>query len=325
MSVNWGLHDTRATLHGNTKRDRDISKLKSDIINNAVNSASYKEITIDGVANHIIVNSTQDPYVKTFACMPDDDIPSGTLIKMANNNWLVTSADPDDEIYVDGKIEYCNYTLKFIGSTNQIVSRPCIVENATKYNSGVKQDKYMILGTSQYLIRMPFDRETKLLDRTYPDGTNRRLLMDIGTSEPCAYTLSQVDRITYPGIISLTLTETVRSDNDSIDLMVADYNRITPALSTNDVAIKYSGLSIVEVGKGFKTFTVESDTEFTPIWDVITIGEEYDPYVITETANNYIKIKVTNPAMIGMPLTLQVRNSESTVFASLVLEVKSIG
>lgn len=325
MAVNWSGYESRINLNGNTQRERTIAKLKNDIIEGSVNSPSYKQAYINGVRTNVVINSTTDVYIKTFVALPDDDILAGTVIQIANKNWLATSADPDGEVYISGKLEYCNRTLNFLNAEGNVVSRPCVVMNATRYNAGIKQDNYMTVGTTQFLMKLPLDEDTIHIDRTYSDGKDRRVLLDIDTGEPMAYKVTHTDRLTYPGIVELTLVETERSEDDNLDLCIADYySRVSPTPSTSEINITYSGLPVLEVGKGYKTFVYQSDISFNPIWSVVTPDEKYDQYVLTESSDDYIKIKVTSPVMIGMPITLQVKNADNTLSASLELKVKGI-
>lgn len=307
-------------------------------------SAEGKTVLVDGVSESVIIQDHSNPLNeertdKKIHVSMSSQIRRGSYVDYNGDKWLVTSGiDNVDDAYKSARIDVCNYTLNFLDSKGQPTSRPCIVENYTKYNSGTKtsgNEVTMELGSTQFYVKLPFDAETALLDRTYSDGVNRRLLLDFGTQEPRAYNITLPDRVTFNGLIALTLTEGLRSENDNIELMIADYHRFVPTPvepeESNIAEILYSGSPVLYVGSGFKKFTATFKDEdgntlsLTPSWNIIVDNSSLLQYVETETIENYIRIKVTNSLLLGTSIKLELEDADKTASSFIILEVTSLG
>ena len=297
------------------------------------------DVTKNGAKQGFLVLRTKESTEKKIFSRPSESFSLGDVIKCYGADWLVTELDPNTQIRNGGKITQCNYTLKFLDANGVPVSRPCIVENATKYNSGVKTqgtEVRMELGTSQYLIKLPFDSITAFLDKTYPnESRNQRLLMDFGTQYPAAYEISDADRVTYPGLIMLTLIRTERSENDSVENMIADYDRLASEGEPSPVSelncnISFSGESSLFYGSGSKSFYAEfvqggtPINSIVPVWSVALIDQSLLQYLQISQAENYVKIKVLSSLMIGMFVRLELKDIDNITSTYLDLEVKSL-
>ncbi len=331
MAVDWNLYTARLNLDGSSDRERNINEMKRRISQAIVNSPSYK-------SNGLVIIDTLNPYVKNFVALSDNTVLAGMVKDYRSSKYLITAVDIDNEVNMRGTMERCNYELKFLNSFNHPTSRWCCVENATKYNSGAKPAGTVAkieLGSSQYLVKLSYDEETALLDRVYPDGNDRRLLLDFGTSVPNAYRVTQTDRVSYPGLVVLTLTEDTRSGNDNLSLMIADYySRVAPSpvQPTYPLCkIVYSYEPVLEVGKGYKKFqAVFYDTEgnvenLDPVWTVTASDSLLLEYVLTQSDEDYILIKVTSNLLVGKSVTLTLKNQAETLTTSINLEVCALG
>lgn len=331
MAVDWTLYTTRLNVDGVSDRERHINETKRRISQTIINSPSYK-------SNGLAILDTDDPYVKNFAALPGAVVLAGMIKNYGSSKYLVTAVDVDNEVNIRGKLEFCNYELKFLDSSGNPTSRWCCVENATKYNSGVKTvgiDTKIEIGTNQFLVKLPYDSETALINRVYSDGNDRRLLLDYGAVTPCAYKITQVDRVSYPGIVCLTLTEDTRSSDDNVTLMIADYySRVSPTPSEPTYPaceITYLYEPVLEVGKGFKKFrSVFYDSEgatetVIPVWNVNVSEPLLAEYILSESQDDYVLLKATSELLVGRQVTLTLTNQAETVTASLILEVSSLG
>lgn len=333
MATNWDLYNKRLNVNGNTKRERDINKLKSDLLINVVNSPSHKTVTINGVSKGLLVNlASSSSYtnlnIKNIQSLNTNGFKVGDYVVLDSLNYLINEVDPEDEIYTKGKMQECNYTLNFLDSHNLPISRPCIVSNSS---GGVTQDKMMSLGDGKYSIKLPFDTETVLLEK------DRRLLIDYGTLKPIAYKIVRSDRVSYKygtgGIIELTVEEDERNSNDNIPLMIADYySNVAPTPPPIELCtITYTGDAELQTGIGYKKFTaIFKDAEgnildnVIPVWSVVLTDSSLLQYISTESADDYIKIKVTSTKMIGVPVRLELKDVAETMSSFVILEVVSI-
>ena len=64
--------------------------------------------------------------------MPGEDIEHGGLIRWADNYWLVTERDANNNVYARAKMIQCNYLLKWVSDDDKIYEQWCIVEDGTK-------------------------------------------------------------------------------------------------------------------------------------------------------------------------------------------------
>lgn len=334
MAIDFGLYRTKLNVNGNTSRERVINTLKQNLDRVGANSASYKSVEINGVSCNLFIDSTNDEYVKTFCDTEGNITGAGIIIDWQNKKWLAESFDFDNEIYAKGKLRYCNYTLNFLDASGNAVSYPCCIQSPT--GVGLNQEGQITVGKSQYTIKLPFDTNTALLDKTYPDGKTRRLLIDYSTNRPTAFEITHADRVTYPGLVELYINEVERSTDDNITLMIADYYSraaTTPVEPTDDGSceITFNGEPIIEVGKAYKTFTAvfkDADgdvVETTPVWDIVLTDMTLVSKVITTSDDDYIKIKVTDRTMIGTPIRLELTNEDESLSTYVMLEVVSIG
>jgi hypothetical protein len=96
--------------------------------------------------------------------------------------------------------------------------------------------------------------------------------------------------------------------------------------------ITYSGNDVLEIGKGYKTFTaVFKDsagvvlTDIVPAWNIALDDSSLLPYVLSDDADDYIKLKVTEPTMAGESISLSLSDSDHIATASISLEVLALG
>jgi len=326
MAIEWDLYSARLNSNGTTERDRLLNGLQNNISSNTINSLSCKTVKIGTTSYKLIIDSTDNPNVKKYSDVFNILSSAGTIVEWNSNYWLVETRDVDNEVYSDGKLRLCNYELKFLNSDGQPTSKHCCVTAKSQSLDEKGTINHMVMGSAQYSIQLPFDAETALLDRRGSDGKNRRLLVDYGTNEPKAYEVTFADRVTYPGIITLSLTECQGSDKDNPSLMIADYyDNVLPVPTEKDCEITYIGDPILYFGQGFKKLTCVSEVVFTPIWSVLIVDDSLSSYILRDIADNYIKLKVTSELLIGKTITLTVSNEGSTLTDSIELEVRSIG
>lgn len=252
MATNWDLYETRLGISGNTQRDRNINKLKSDINSKIISSPFYQAVTYneETSTSYLIILETDDDYIKKINSLPSESFAIGDIVNWKNQHWLITSVDCDDTVDISGEMYQCNYNLKFLDVDGHPASRYCFVENATQNTSGIKTtnaEVQMTLGAARYTIKLAFDAETILLIR------DRRLLID-----GIAYKITHTDRVSNLGCIILTLGEDAICSDDNLTLGIAnyysEYNVPTTTPVASYVEIVYSGDAVLYVGSASKTF-----------------------------------------------------------------------
>lgn len=328
--INWDLYNARINVSGSTARERVINKVKDTISRYGSNSIPCKDIKINGETKKLFVTNTSDPYVKNFQDTEKIITSAGALIEYADNQWLVEKLDFDDEVYPTGKLRFCNYTLNFLDSNFQPISRPCYVEN-TSYGTdetGISISKVNITtGASTYRVILPYDEDTALFDRVYADTNQNQRIMLLKKS----YEITDVDFITQPGCVIITAEECERSADDNILLGIADYSRVKTAPTLPRCEITYSGEPVLEVGKAAKKFSplfIDQDgnlLETTPVWNLVMTNSALLEFVASTTEVNDIYLRVTDKRLIGETIRLEVENEDATMSAYVEIGVISLG
>jgi len=149
--------------------------------------------------------------------------------------WIIIEADADDELYVDGKMQQCNWELIWQRKDGSFARYWCIDENATQYNSGETSmnNGKATIGSSQHMLTVPCNEDTVIVD------TPQRFFLDRNMSNPTAYKVTQNDTVSYnygKGILKITTTEDEM--NPAVDKLItletgenvwiADYFSPTP-------------------------------------------------------------------------------------------------
>ena len=185
----------------------------------------------------VIQNVTTDSDYGTFLrqiLAPINTIKCGHYVKYDGNFWLIRSLIDNNKMYEKGLMFFCNYNLSFISSvSNEIVTYPVYMKNATQYNSGEIARPQETIVSSKYLIFIVCD------ENTLPIDNGKRFLIDRNRNEPSAFELTQVDTVSYNydktlGVLRWTVVENqfnVLTDNK--ELMVADYYSQNETTSPN--------------------------------------------------------------------------------------------
>ena len=335
--VNWSLYDARVLSTGETSKERQVNNFKRNMTKYGVNSLSYKDIKIDGVSKKLFITDTKDPYVKNFQDVNEVIYSAGTIIQYVDNYWLVEKLSFDGELYKTGNLRYCNFNLKFLSSLLQPISRQCFVTR-TRSGTDVNGNPVQIeLPNGRMLITLPYDSETVLLDRTYPDGKNQRLLLDFGVTTPMAYQIVDADRVSLVGLVVLTLEECERSEDDDVELGIADYDRYE-AIPDDEIPVEgkcqiiYANDAILSCGLAPKRFSpvfYDSNGDVlqgvTPVWSVSMTNHLLKSKVLVTLVGDDIYLQVTDVSMIGETVRLDLTDEDETASTYVMIGVVSVG
>lgn len=257
----------RVNQRGSTERARTLYYEKEHLKSLAVNSLSCKSCIINGVEQSLVIDDGTLPYYKNVKSLPDEYFNAGDYVEWADSMWLIVSCDWDKELYTYGKMQQCNYVLKWQNANADVIERWSVVLSASKYNNGQLYNNVIVVGSNQLMVYLPIDEETLKLK------SNKRLMVDFNTELPKCYDVTRVDTVTMgydgtaepryegKGCILLVLTETeINPDVDRIDLMLCDYINPNDIPHPSPLNITYSGLPQLRIG-GRKTFTAETENE----------------------------------------------------------------
>lgn len=304
-------YKARVHQRGETVRERTLYYEKEHLKEFAVNSLSCKQCKVNGLDQLLIIDDGTLPYYKNVKSLPDEYFEAGNYIEWADSMWLMVSCDWDKEVYTYGKMQQCNYVLKWQTKSADIIERWSVVLSASKYNNGEKYNNIIVVGSNQLMVYLPLDAETLKL------RANKRLMVDFNTDLPKCYDVTRVDTVTmsYDGIaepvydgkgcILLVLTETeLNPDVDNIELMICDYvNPNDVPQPTSPILITYSGSPEIRIG-GRKTLNAEAESDV--IFSLVSSAMWEGKITLTQTGNKCLIKCANDSAMVGSSFKVMV-------------------
>lgn len=229
MSV-WDTYNARLVVNGNTRRENALVRTQGYINRKLSSSLSYQPITINNVSQKVSIVDTEELNIKTICALPGESLLHGGIVDWEENKWLITEIDAHNEVYEKGTMQQCNHLLRWRDLSGNIIEKWSIVEDGTKYLIGEKQEDIMSVGDARIAVTVPKDSDTVNLKRG-----NRFLIDDVDTSEVLAYQITKPNRLynifNNKGIFRYILKEVNPTDNDNLELRVADYYQ--PPMNTS--------------------------------------------------------------------------------------------
>lgn len=300
----------RVNQRGNTERARTLYYEKEHLKTLAVNSLSCKSCIINGTEQSLIVDDGTLPYYKNVKSLPDEYFNAGDYVEWADSMWLIVSCDWDKEVYTYGKMQQCNYVLKWQNTDADVIERWSVVLSASKYNNGQLYNNVIVVGSNQLMVYLPIDEETLKLK------SNKRLMVDFNTELPKCYDVTRVDTVTMgydgtaeprydgTGCILLVLTETeINPDVDRIDLMLCDYINPNDIPHPSPINITYSGAPSIRIG-GRKTFTAETENEV--VFSLVNSALLDGKLTMEQTGNKCVVKCANDSALVGATFKVEV-------------------
>lgn len=296
-------YKARVLQRGDTMRERTLFYEKKHIKELAVNSLSCKDCKVNGVDQKIVIDDGTLPYYKNIKSLPDEYFDAGDYVTWAGAAWLVVSCDWDKEVYTYGKMQQCNYILKWQNNDAEVIERWSVVMSASKYNNGEKYNNIIVVGSNQLMVYLPIDEETLKLK------SDKRLMVDFNIESPKCYDITRVDTVTMgydgtaeprydgKGCILLVLTETeINPDVDRVDLMLCDYIDPNDIPHPSPINIIYSGAPSIRIG-GRKTFTAETENEV--VFSLVNSALLDGKLTMEQTGNKCVVKCANDSALVG--------------------------
>ena len=332
----WDIYNNRLNINGTTQRERNVNRLKQNILCKAPSNPSYKEIKLNGEETYLVINTNSKPYYKEFESLPGQKVLAGDYVEWSNNIWLVYEADCDDEIYTDGNLRQCQYELFWQKADGTIVSRYACVQNASAYNNGETGNNTITLQSNQFMVYMPYDEDTCLLD----NGLRIHMSRDNIVCKP--YTLTRPDDITFgygeKGVLNIVFTQTqynagedklVKLDNGrsvwicnhSSPTTPPDPDPIDPNIpnETANLSAIISGNTSLKIGFERTYIVTFTDVDGNAIDDIDfkwNVASDFDDKIIRSVSGKTIKLKVNDDSLIDESFLLSM-----TIGGNLVTKV----
>ena len=318
-------YEARINLHGTTQRERAKNRLITHLNDKTQHSLSCKDILLNGVKTQLIINSGTQPYYKEFQSLPSQQINIGDYVEWANSYWIVTTCDSDDEIYRDGKLEQCNYLLKWQNELGEIVERHAVISSASKYNDGTTSNNVITLGSDQLSVIIPLDEEAIKLKKSM----GKKFFIDSNKKDPTTYELTGTGNVpdTYNGhgITSWIVKECAyTATEDDLKYGVCNYKSVdTPSdpenpdettVLTDNVKATISGNKNLKVGFS-RTYTATfTDAEGNVVDDVDFSWNVISDFEVVQVVNgNEIELLVEDEELIDSSFLLQIIVDDSVV------------
>lgn len=307
---NFDTYKSRLHLRGSTNRERELYHEKRELTLNAINSLSCKDCIVNGVPQKLVIDDGTLPYYKEVKSLPNEYFDAGDYVEWADAMWLMVSCDWDKEVYTYGKMQQCNYVLKWQNANADVIERWSVILSASKYNNGEKYNNVIVVGSNQLMVYLPIDEETLKL------RSDKRLMVDFNTESPKCYDITRVDTVTMgydgtaeprydgKGCILLVLTETeINPDVDRVDLMLCDYINPNDIPHPSPINITYSGAPSIRIG-GRKTFTAETENEV--VFSLINSALLDGKLTMTQTGNKCVVKCANDSALVGATFKVEV-------------------
>lgn len=138
-------------------RDRWLSRTAQWINRKLPNSLSYFTVLIDGVERSCAIVSSQNINEKKIISMPGESLVAGSYVYWMDNHWLISELNAANELYMYATMLQCNYELKWINDSGDIVTRWVVAEDGTKYLTGEYYQGMMTVGDARCQVTMPRD------------------------------------------------------------------------------------------------------------------------------------------------------------------------
>lgn len=316
-------YSARINMYGCTRRDRNINESKKHIKNKLEDSISTKDVIVNGKKRKLAINSGTKPYYKTFHTMPDDTVHPGDIVYWNDTAWMVINADFDNELYIDGNLQQCNFKLRWQNKNREIIERDIVTMGVT---SGVEDRALTTIGNDQLMIYIPFDKDTIEFER------DQRFFVSNNQKKPTPYKLTSINTTSNVynghGYLQLIVSEDVSHEDDNLILGVCNYkppNNSDTEENNLYAKIAYKSLKIksgYSKGTTFCAGFYNQDTKQSNISPIWSINSMFNELLTIKEDGNKITILIDDDSYIGQRINLTLKDNEGNYQEnSITLEV----
>ncbi|MEG1562306.1 MAG: hypothetical protein RR365_01015 [Bacteroides sp.] len=230
---NSNTYQSKLTAYGATERERRKKLLLNTISKSVPSLLSAKKVDIYAPnsavpsAQVLSLFTTESLNKRELRTLPGETIEAGSIVDWAGSKWLATSVDADEELYQRGILERCNYVLKFRDNSGNVISKNCVIEDATKYTLGERAKETLVVGDSRITLKIAKDSDTQHFKRGL-----RFIVDDPDSDEALVYEIANSDRITgrytKSGVYNFIIRETNAIPSDSPNTSVSDNSEYVP-------------------------------------------------------------------------------------------------
>lgn len=228
----WDTYQNRIAALGGTKRNAALIREQRTLLNRTRDSLSFQTVIVNGEPHRASIINSDNLNEKTMLSLPGEDFYCGSLVEWADNHWLISEKDANNEVYTKVKILQCNYLLHWVDEENIIHEQWCVIEDGTKYLTGEYEDRNFIVtrGDSRISMTIAKNADTAKFGREH-----RFIIDDPDSGDKLAYLLTKPLKVgkTFngSGIYAFVLQEVVSTENDNMELSIADYYKHFPRIT----------------------------------------------------------------------------------------------
>ena len=151
----WDIYQNRIETHGGTKRMASKIREQRNLSLHTKDSLSFHTAVVDGETMNVSIINSDNLNEKTMLSLPGEDFRCGGYVEWADNHWLITEKDANNEVYTKGKLVQCNFLLKWIDDDSVIHEQWCIIEDGTKLSILVSAQRNLRVKISIELLGTP--------------------------------------------------------------------------------------------------------------------------------------------------------------------------
>lgn len=221
----WDTYFSRINTTGKSRRDELIIREQHRLTEKYKNSISLKNVKIDNIDRRIVIVSSDSFDKKTIHTLPGEEFHQGEMVSWNSEYWIITQVDTEAELYYRGVMLRCNYLLKWISDTGDVVEQWCVVDQANdSFSNGEKNGSGfdINIGDANALLIISSNDNTTKFDRT-----TRFLIDSYDSKDVLAYRVVNPFRLfggtNKSGVIYLSLSECNIEATDNVDLHIANY------------------------------------------------------------------------------------------------------
>ena len=223
MGKAWDAYRDRMELTGKSKRDMWVEHSKTAIGRRMMDSPSCRKVLVNGEDQYLSITRHSESGYKKVASLPGEHLVHGGLVDFANQKWLITDVDADDQVYQRGIMRQCNHILRWVSNkTGEIREKWCVVEDGTKYLIGERTREFLTIGDGRMAVTIGKDEDTVELCRGL-----RFLIDDEDSDFVTAYQITKSNKLfnIYKGrgVFRFILNEVQLTDDDDTDRRIADF------------------------------------------------------------------------------------------------------
>lgn len=311
--MDWSLYNSRINARGANARERQISRSRYLFEKYLPSDPSYKENVeiinkgfINLRMNEYTLADDTTPQMEIQALLPssvnDPTFVLGDVFRYSDGYWLCIQSENFHDIYRRGKVEECNYLLRW-QDKDTLELKSCWSSIRRPYSSGVNDNKVISVGAGKYQIKMPQNSDTVKF------CVDQRFLINLAGDRPIPYKIIDFDDVSShyvsrnEGFLVIILQQCELTEDDNRELMIANYKDPSTAIiqpTGGNCLITYVGEPIIKSGGSAKTFravfkdSTGTEIPLSPIWELKLPSKILGKVTITESVDNFIRLAASD-------------------------------